>query len=72
MSQKPYLYLLALAIILLALAYQTNAQQQNISKSRYYEQAYSEIVDMLDGKKPLSIKRAVFLAEWAYFNGIAR
>lgn len=35
----------------------------------YYLQAYSEIVDMLEGRKPLSIKRAVFLAEWAFLEG---
>lgn len=29
--------------------------------------AYTEIADMLDGKQPLSIKRAVSLLEWAYF-----
>ncbi len=34
-----------------------------------YSQAYLEIVDMLDGKTPLSLKRAVFLPEWAYMNG---
>jgi len=34
-----------------------------------YEQAYSEIADMLDGKRPLLIKRAVFLSEWAYYDG---
>ena len=35
----------------------------------YYNRAYNEIADMLDGKIPLSIKRAVFLTEWAYFDG---
>ncbi len=40
---------------------QTKSQSQ--SRSKLYEQAYLEIADMLDGKKPLSIKRAVFLAE---------
>lgn len=34
-----------------------------------YESAYTEIAAMLDGKTPLSIKRAVFLAEWAYLDG---
>ena len=37
--------------------------------SRLYNQAYLEMADMLDGKTPLSIKRAVFLAEWAYLDG---
>ena len=39
------------------------------SRSRHYRQAYLEMADMLDGKIPLSIKRAVFLAEWAYLDG---
>lgn len=38
-------------------------------RSRHYRQAYLEMADMLDGKIPLSIKRAVFLAEWAYLDG---
>lgn len=34
-----------------------------------YNQAYQEISDMLDGKTDISIKRAVFLTEWAYLGG---
>lgn len=33
-----------------------------------FEQAYTEMAAMLDGKNPLSIKRAVFLSEWAYYD----
>lgn len=55
---------------------QTNGQQTgrtpdcvpSESRSRHYRQAYLEMADMLDGKIPLSIKRAVFLAEWAYLD----
>jgi len=39
------------------------------TQSLLYNAAYLEISDMLDGKQPLSIKRAVFLAEWAYLDG---
>lgn len=39
------------------------------AKSKYYEQAYQEIVAMLEGKRDLSFKRAVFLVEWAYTDG---
>ena len=39
------------------------------TKSTLYNQAYLEMADMLDGKAELSIKRAVFLAEWAYMDG---
>ena len=34
-----------------------------------YQQACSEIVNMLEEKQPLSIKRAVYIAEWAYLQG---
>lgn len=39
------------------------------TRSRPYQQAYLEMAAMLDGRSPLSIKRAVFLAEWAYLDG---
>lgn len=35
----------------------------------FYNKAYSEITDMLDGRNPLSVRGAVFLAEWAYLDG---
>ncbi|MDD6832184.1 MAG: hypothetical protein PUE80_03370 [bacterium] len=35
----------------------------------YYLQSYSEITNMLEGQTPLSIKRAVYLAEWAFLEG---
>ena len=38
-------------------------------RSPYYQKAYDEIVGMLEGKSALSVKRAVFLAEWAYYDG---
>ena len=41
---------------------------QTIDNTKYKD-AYLEISDMLDGRQPLSIKRAVFLAEWAYLDG---
>lgn len=34
-----------------------------------YNKAYSEITNMLEGRTPLSVRRAVFLAEWAYLDG---
>jgi hypothetical protein len=39
------------------------------STQKYYDIALDEIAAMLDGKQPLSIARAVFLAEWAYLDG---
>lgn len=41
----------------------------NIFPNVHYQQAYSEIVDMLEGNKPLSVKQAVFMSERAYLQG---
>jgi len=42
----------------------------NVSaQTDYYKQAVDEICDMLNDKKPLDFKRAVFLTENAYYNG---
>lgn len=35
----------------------------------YYISAFNEMSDMLAGRDSLSIKRAVYLAEWAYHEG---
>ena len=54
---------------------QLNAQSYDLGQEEIrthcplYNQAYQEIADMLDGKIDLSIKRAVFLTEWAYLDG---
>ena len=42
---------------------------QSIVGNEYYEKAYTEMADMLDDKTPVSIRRAVFVAEWAYLDG---
>ena len=42
---------------------------QTAANKEYYEEAYMEMADMLDGKAPISIRRAVFMAEWAYLAG---
>lgn len=57
-----------LLFLLFLLVLRSTAQAQHPDISRY-ETAYAEIADMLDGKASLSIKRAVFLAEWAYLDG---
>ncbi len=41
--------------------------QENFEK--YFQQAVDEITDMLQDKKPVSFKRAVFLTENAYYDG---
>lgn len=42
---------------------------QSKAGNEYYEKAYTEMANMLDGKTPVSIRRAVFMAEWAYLDG---
>lgn len=59
---------ITLGIICLIICLQTTVAQ-DMSTKEYYYQAYSEITNMLEGKMPLSIRRAVFLAEWAYLEG---
>ena len=44
-------------------------QAQDSHENEYYNQAYSVIADMLEGRTALSIRRAVFVAEWAYLDG---
>lgn len=39
------------------------------AQTDYYKQAIDEICDMLNDKKPIDFKRAVFLTENAYYNG---
>ncbi len=39
------------------------------AENLYFNSAYHEIADMLDGKQELSVKRTVFLLEWAYLGG---
>lgn len=42
---------------------------RNATDNEYYEKAYTEMANMLEGKSPISIRRAVFMAEWAYLDG---
>jgi len=42
---------------------------QNRIAEDYYVDAFNEITSMLSGTDSLSIKRAVFVAEWAYYEG---
>lgn len=36
--------------------------------ANYYQVAFDTLNDMLEGRKPLSLKKAVFYTEWAYFE----
>ena len=50
----------------------TTTESKNTFKvvdNPFYNSAFCEIVSMLDKKIPMDYKRAVFLLEWAYFQG---
>lgn len=49
--------------------FQLSCHAQPKTAEDYYIYAFNELSDMLAGRDSLSIKRAVFLAEWAYFEG---
>lgn len=44
-------------------------KRAKIVEDKWYNEAYYELADMLDGKETLDFKRAVFLSEWAYMEG---
>ena len=56
-------------LIILFSLLQLSAKAQSMMAEDYYISAFNEMSDMLAGKDSLSIKRAVFLAEWAYYEG---
>lgn len=48
---------------------QSLAKSKPISKSVHFDKAYNTIKNMLNGKEPISFKKAVFLTENAFKNG---
>jgi hypothetical protein len=64
MSKKATFFLLSLILIVNNLLGQDTSAHR-----RLYTDAYQEINQMLEGTKPESFKRAVFLMENAYLNG---
>ena len=48
---------------------QLSIHAQSKTPEDYYVSAFNEMSDMLAERDNLSIKRAVFLAEWAYYEG---
>ena len=40
-----------------------------VCNDKFYQQAFDEITDMLEGEAASSVKRVVFLQEWAYLQG---
>lgn len=60
--RKVLLYTISFLVQLSTLAQSKKAED-------YYISAFNEMSNMLAGRDSLSIKRAVFLAEWAYYEG---
>lgn len=56
-------------LLVVCLVFTCNIRAQQVQMQQRFESAYKEIVAMLEDKKPLSIKKSVFLAEWAYLDG---
>lgn len=55
-------------LVISNIAFAQNIANPKITDDEFYLTAYQEITDMLDGKRGMSIKRAVFLQEWAYLD----
>jgi len=68
MKRQIYILLMFLSVQIYAQNYSVK-QNQTENSQNYYDIAFNEIFAMLDDKRPLSIARAVFLAEWAYLDG---
>lgn len=60
--RKIFLYIILLIV-------QLSVHAQSKTAEDYYVSAFNEMSDMLAGRDSISIKRAVFLAEWAYYEG---
>lgn len=58
-----------LSLILVSIFLQLSAYAQKMVAEDYYEIAFNEMAEMLEGIDSLSIKRAVYSAEWAYYEG---
>ncbi len=58
-----------LLLYIILLFFQLHVQAQPQKTEDYYLYAFNEMSEMLAGRDSLSIKRAVFLAEWAYYEG---
>ncbi len=56
-------------LYLLLFPLQLSVKAQSMTAEDYYVSAFNEMSDMLAGRNSLSIKRTVFLAEWAYYEG---
>lgn len=65
---KKYITILLFTSIGYIAVTQITAMAKTMNPS-HFEMAYSEIAAMLDGQDSISLKRSVFLQEWAYLDG---
>ncbi len=56
-------------VLCIILFFQQFCFSQNKVAEDYYVEAFNEIAGMLSGRDTLLIKRAVFISEWAYYEG---
>ncbi len=59
----------AIALFIILFIFPLHIIAQIKTAEDYYMTAFNEMSDMLAGRDSLSIKRSVYLAEWAYFEG---
>jgi len=57
-----------LTLLLIGFSVSLSGQDRIAVQKKYYEEAYREITEMLDGKKPYSFKRAVFVTENCFLH----
>ena len=62
-------FLLFIAICFISKGYSQSKETNTVKYQKYFQIALDEIEQMLEGQKPLSFKRAVFLSENMYFGG---
>ncbi len=65
MKLKTNLILIVLTIVL---AKTTVAKANGDSTKLYFQQAYTELKNMLEGKQPINFEKAVFLSENPYWE----
>lgn len=67
MTAKLIIYCITLILIQFQLQAQSKVSTEQLHK-QLYENAFNEMSQMLEGKKPISFKRAVFIMENAYLG----
>jgi hypothetical protein len=61
-------YMCIIVVTLFSYKYAYSSEESLSFADNYYQNAYIELVSMLDGIKPIDFKRAVFISENAYLN----